>query len=281
MGGPKVIQPIASSSLLARPKSPMRRQGSVKRSRSQHFFSQMELDKINGDQPVSTEKPSIPQKQQFLNNNSKPTPPAVKEKKPVGPKPPMVQVMGVLPNLKPLQIKVFVETIPDVSYVLNVANSKGEDIAEFDDPSKIVYTKVIAGQSYRVKLAAKSINGVVGDWSEAEPVKIPSSKETVVVLGGDVEYEENLNVTEYYVDKEKCWRVQPEFNLTTERTRLGGTVWNGNVVIIGGSQRGEGHTNQVEKYDFNNKRWSPMSGTKFVRHSHKVGVVDGKLFVID
>jgi len=282
MGGGAGAQPAPPSqaqALLARPKSPMRRQGSVKRSRSQHFFSALELDKINQEPTVSSEKPSIPKKQ-ASNMQKVPTTPPAEKPKPVGPKPPMVQVMGVVPNLKPLQIKVFVESVPDVSYVLTVITPGGEDIAEYDDPEKIIYTKIQAGRSYRVKMAAKSKLGVVGDWSEVEPVLVPSNKETVIILGGDVEYEENLNVTEYYMDKEKTWMVQPEFNLTSERTRLGGTVWGGHVVIIGGSERGNGHSNRVERYNFESKRWEKLAPTKYIRHSHKVGVVDGKLFVV-
>jgi len=262
----------ASQTLLARPKSDLRRQGSVKRSRSQHFFSAMELEKITNEANMSSEKPSAPKK--------KTNDPPPEKPKPKGPKPPMVQVMGVVPNIKPPKIKIYVEELPDVTYVLAVSTAGGEDTQEYDDPNKIVYTKVQAGKSYRVKMAAKSKLGVLGDWSEIEPAILPEKKETVVILGGDVEYEENLNVTEYYIDKEKSWQIQPEFNLTTERTRVGATVWGGNVVIIGGSEKSAGHINLVQKYDFESKRWEKMAPTKFIRHSHKVGVVDGKLFVV-
>merc|ERR1719499_2964533 len=190
----------------------------------------------------------------------------------------MIQVMGIIPTQK--QIKVYVEPCPEVTYLLSVMNAGGEDVQEYSDHESIVYTNIQPGRNYRIKLAAKSKLGVVGDYSEIEPTLIPMNKETIVIVGGDVEYEENLDVTEYYIDKDKAWVHDADFDISSERTRMGATVWRGNMIIIGGSERGNGHTNIVQQYDMKAKEWKKISQTKFVRHSHKAGVCDGQLFVL-
>jgi len=281
-------------------KEPMRRQASLKRSRSQHFFGQMDLDTIiNSPPPLDT----LSSKQQVFkkataspnklhlpqNTGMKSNDPAVKgtvkkaePKKvtiPHGPKPPMVPVLALVPSQT--KIKVYVEALSgEVTYVVTVTTPQGEEVLEFKEANEIQIPNIQAGRNYKVKVAAKSSNGVVGTWSEAEPVLIPLNRETIVIFGGDVEYEENLSITEYYNENDKKWVREKVMDMKSERTRLGACQWRGNLIVAGGSERGQGHTNKVAMYNVAQTRWEDFSDMKFVRHSHKIGVVDGKLFCL-
>eukprot|EP00494_Astrolonche_serrata_P031289 UN31558 len=197
-----------------------------------------------------------------------------------GPKPPPIPVLAVVPTQT--KIKIYVEPCTeDVTYIVSVHTPNGDiEPLEFKSADELVVENVKPGRNYKVKVAAKSAGGVRGDWSESEPVLIPLTKETIVVLGGDVEYEENLDITEYYDDTDKKWVHDNNLDLTSERTRIGGCTWRGNLVVVGGSERGKGHSNTVEMYTVNQKRWTAFPSAKFVRHSHGIGVVDGKLFVL-
>jgi len=275
-------------------KEPMRRQASLKRSRSQHFFGQMDLDNIMNSPPPTesltktqvinqkTRNPNklhLPQTGATKSNEQKPEKTENKNVSVVGPKPPMVPVLALVPGQS--KIKVYVEALTgDVSYVTIVTTPKGEETHEFKEPDKIVIPNIQAGRKYKVKVAAKSSAGVVGPWSETEPVLIPLKRETIVILGGDVEYEENLSITEFYHEGEKKWKREKVMDMKCERTRLGACPWRGNIIIAGGSERGQGHTNKVTMFNIAQQRWEDFADMKFVRHSHKLGVVDGKLFCL-
>jgi len=276
----------------------IKRQQSFKRSRSQHFFSKMDLDQIFQSDPPEDEKNTLqntkpvaipstkkalpvlmPSSTQVPVDDPEPVQPPA-PMMPIGPKPPDVIVLAVIPHRA--KIKVFIEPLhlEGVKYLVNVVTPNGEESLEFPNHQDMIIPNIQPGRSYKVKVAAKSEGGMVGNWSEREPVLVPLNKETIVILGGDVEYEENLDVTEYYADTEKHWIHDGDYDMNTERTRLGATCWRGSLVIVGGSERGMGHTNNVQMFNFSSKAWRQFPGTKFVRHSHSVGVVDGKLFCL-